>query len=170
MTPVPLEQRFWAKVDKNGPVPPHVPDLGACWVWTACRFKRSGYGCIGVKPRLRSAHRVCWELVFGPIPFGMLVCHRCDNPACVRPEHLFLGTHTDNVRDMVAKGRRVDNAGELHPSAKLSNAQVAALCAEYATGATQRDLAARYGVTQPTVSKLVRGRRRGIYAEVRRGS
>lgn len=95
--PKPLADRFWAKVQKAGP--------DDCWPWLASRMPK-GYGKLGIAsttPKL--AHRVSWELHYGPIPEGLFVCHRCDNPPCVNPAHLFLGTCTDNLRDMVAKGR-----------------------------------------------------------------
>lgn len=97
----PSEDRFWAKVDKSGD----------CWVWTASVFReRLGYGKFQTgsnrgESRVAYAHRVSWELHFGPIPNGLFVCHHCDNPPCVRPDHLFLGTAADNVRDMDRKGR-----------------------------------------------------------------
>lgn len=92
-----LAARFWAKVNKTP----------TCWLWTANRLPK-GYGVINVGGRAGSqqlAHRVSWELHFGPIPDGLWVLHRCDNPPCVRPDHLFLGTVQDNVDDMVTKGR-----------------------------------------------------------------
>jgi hypothetical protein len=90
-----LSERFWEKVNK----------AGECWEWTACRHHQWGYGHVRVGGKLEAAHRVSWEMHNGPIPDGLLVCHHCDNPKCVRPAHLFLGTGTDNSRDMHAKGR-----------------------------------------------------------------
>lgn len=102
----PIAERFWSKVQKTD----------GCWIWTASRTL-NGYGQIGnpdVPTRLSFAHRVSWELHFGPIPPGMYVCHHCDNPACVRPDHLFLGTAHDNHTDMVRKGR--STAGDRNPA------------------------------------------------------
>lgn len=89
-----LADRFWAKVDRSG----------ECWTWTASAHS-FGYGRFGIGRRVFTAHRVAWELVNGPVPGGLHVCHRCDNPPCVRPDHLFLGTAKENLRDMIAKGR-----------------------------------------------------------------
>ena len=95
-------ERFWAKVDQDGPVPKHRPELGQCWVWTANTIPK-GYGLFG---RKRYAHRYSWTLHYGTIPGKLWVLHKCDNPPCVRPDHLFLGTARDNYEDMRAKGRR----------------------------------------------------------------
>lgn len=109
--------RFWARVDKNGPVPVDQPELGPCWLWTGCRTPE-GYGKLKFDGRYYRAHRLAYELTHGPIPAGFFACHRCDTPPCVRPSHLFLGTHTENNRDAKAKGRnaRGDAHGlRLHP-------------------------------------------------------
>jgi hypothetical protein len=108
--------RFWSKVAKT---------RDGCWEWAGGMFN-SGYGqfCIRHHPYL--AHRVAYELTYGPIPsgsgyHGTCVCHRCDNKSCVNPSHLFLGTHQDNIRDRVAKGRSAvgDRSGSrLHPESR----------------------------------------------------
>lgn len=109
-----LAERFWKKVNESGPIPSHRPELGNCWTWTgSMSTARSGDGYGNIKvgsnalgtARAVRAHRVAWELEHGEIPDGMWTLHKCDNPKCVRHEHLFLGTNTDNMRDMAAKGR-----------------------------------------------------------------
>ena len=91
--------RFWSKVDQRGP--------DDCWEWRAARMWK-GYGHFGVaRDLVVRAHRFAWEVSRGPIPNGAMVLHRCDNPACCNPAHLFLGTARDNTDDMVAKGRMV---------------------------------------------------------------
>ena len=106
-TPLGLSERFFGKVNRQGPTPGHVPELGPCWVWTGNR-RSSGYGALWVPGTNRSvaAHRVSWELHHGAIPAGLVVMHRCDHPPCVNPAHLTVGTRSDNMRDMAAKGRQ----------------------------------------------------------------
>lgn len=101
--------RFWSKVS--------IPSKEECWLWTAGKFA-SGYGCVSFNDKSYPAHRVAYELTFGPITGGLFACHKCDTPACVSPYHIFLGTQADNIADRDAKGRtaRGDRSGSrLHP-------------------------------------------------------
>lgn len=106
---------------------------------------------------MEKAHRVSWMLANGPIPAGMVVCHRCDNPPCVNPDHLFLGTQIDNMRDRSKKGRGNHRKGSRHGRAKLTEQDVRVIRSRYATGDwKQSDLAAEYGVSQPLIGHIVR--------------
>jgi len=142
--------RFMSKVDIGG--------SDDCWLWTGT-LDKDGYGVMGVGDRKIRAHRVSWAIHNGPIPEGMCVCHRCDVPGCVNPAHLFLGTQADNMRDMTIKGRSVQHPaspGEGHPCAKLTEAQVLAIRAECANGATQTRLAERFRISSAAISRIVR--------------
>lgn len=145
-----LEKRFWAKV-------PHRPENG-CWEWAASKLP-SGYGQLfagrGLRP-LR-AHRLSYELTYGPIPAGSMVRHECDNPSCVRPDHLVLGTAKDNARDMITRGRyrHVSTHGEKCGSAKLSDSDVLAIRADKISAPTS--LARKFGVTYQTIWAIRKG-------------
>lgn len=157
-----LEERFWTKVDKDGPVPVHCPEIGACWVWTRST-NGPGYGQFKGKEKPLLAHIQSWILHFGEIPSGLFVCHHCDNPPCVRPDHLFLGTPRDNTRDMIRKGRsKLSRSlpGENNPLAKLNDCQVAELRERADQGESRASLAQAYGLHHSTVSNIVSGRYR----------
>lgn len=96
-------QVFWKRVDKDGPV--HSTLKTKCWLWTGGKFRR-GYGAFWFSSKLGKAHRYSYILKYGPIDSKILVLHKCDNPSCVRPSHLFLGTNKDNMVDMVRKDRQ----------------------------------------------------------------
>lgn len=152
---VPPLDRFMAKVDQSsGP--------NGCWLWTASRDPL-GYGFFRMTPgeTMWRAHRAAWTLLVGPIPAGLVVCHHCDNPPCVNPAHLFLGTDADNCADRVAKGRssrRVSHRGETSPLAKLTEQDVREIRERYARGGIyQRELGVEYGVSQTEVGRIVRG-------------
>lgn len=120
MHKTPIEHRFWTKVNKNGIVPAHRPELGPCWEWTAATYG-GGYGLIGEggrKSKSIPAHRQSWLMHKGPIPIGVWVLHKCDVKRCVNPAHLFLGTRSDNVEDMVKKGR---HGRMTHPEAIMAD-------------------------------------------------
>lgn len=155
-----LIERFWAKVERGD----------GCWLWGGFRDK-NGYGQCKVAGHVMRAHRCAWMLAYGAFPLpGILVCHHCDTPSCVRPDHLFLSTPLGNMRDAVAKGRMATGEGHgtrLHPGSvprgvqrrgvKLTEAAVRAIRARYRAGAaTQRALAVEYGVSYSLVSLVVK--------------
>jgi hypothetical protein len=141
-------ERFWKKVIKSD----------GCWNWIGCR-KKQGYGNIRVDGKTVMAHRVSWEMVNGSIPDGLCVLHKCDNPSCVNPDHLFLGTKMDNHCDMVDKGRRASFVGASNGRAKLTQEQVSVVKELYSTGRlTQREIGKLYGVTDVVVSYILSGK------------
>jgi hypothetical protein len=147
----PLIERFEEKF-----VP--EPNSG-CWLWTAAT-KELGYGVIGVGSRghgTDKAHRVSWKLYRGEIPAGMVVCHKCDTPACVNPDHLFLGTLGDNMRDCVRKGRNFlpDNRGERAKWAKLTLEAVRDIKTRRMSSPK---FAALYGCSRSAIARIWEGR------------
>ena len=147
--------RFWKKVDKT---PGHGPE-GDCWLWTGAR-NPCGYGNLKLDGRNALAHRVSWEMRYGPIPsgpghHGTCVLHRCDVPACVNPEHLRLGSQAENVADKYQKGRgrHTGAPGESHWSARLTENDVRAI---RAAPGTREDIAACFGVTASHVGAIRR--------------
>jgi len=142
----PIETRLWGRCDKSG----------ECWLYLGTKGG-GGYGHISQNGRQRLAHRVSYELAYGPIPEGMDVLHRCDTPACVRPDHLFLGTHSDNIQDMLRKGRRRERRGEESNMAKLNADAVLDIRATYGrNGVRLIDLAQKYNVHLSLISLVVR--------------
>src|SRR6266446_2444270 len=152
---LPIEKRFWSYVNKNGPIPPHRPSLGQCWVWSR-RGDGNGYGRLTYNRKVYKAHVVSVMLKGIVIPRGMIVCHRCDNRACVRPPHLFIGTQADNTRDMFLKNRDNILRGEKSGRAKLTDDEVLEIGTIYATGKyTQSEIAAMFGVSRAWINLIV---------------
>lgn len=146
----PLSERFWRHVDKSS------SETG-CWLWTGCKDK-CGYGKVGIGRRNSRCHRVSWELHYGKIPDGLQVLHRCDVPACVNPEHLFLGTPADNSSDKIAKGRD-RTKGSMNGTAKLSeNLAVKIFNAVMSKEMTQAQAAKKYSLSDSCIWNLVNGR------------
>jgi len=152
------EERFWAKVSKKGPIPKHCPGIGECWIWTAACYP-SGYGMFYLNGRLTGAHVASWILAHSPVPRGLHICHHCDNHLCVRPDHLFIGTRSDNMRDMHSKGRGGGRGacGERNGHAKLTGDQVLAIRHRFDAGERGVALATEFGITQNIVSRVVTG-------------
>ena len=149
---IPVEERFWSRVKKTE----------SCWLWTgACTLQGTGMVGLGQdatgKQIKKRANRLSWEIHHGPIPEGRQVCHNCpggDNPACVNPNHLFLGTHQDNMDDMHAKGRSV--VGERHYNALFKDAEVIEMRRRYAAGGiTYPQLAQEKGVKTSTIRDVI---------------
>lgn len=147
-------ERFW---DKTTP----ITETG-CIIWTASVMS-NGYGAfkkiLGPKGNMEGAHRVAWELTYGPIPDGLLVCHKCDTKTCVNPSHLFQGTHDDNMADMKNKNRQPK--GEQKANAKLSDKDVEEIRSNYDPKLIkQEQMAKQYGIRQGTVSRIINNKRR----------
>ena len=155
MTPV---DRFWSKVNKDGPTQPHMTT--PCWVWTGAVLQQSGYGEVKWTGRIQRVHRVSWCLTGKILPVGALVLHHCDNRVCVRPEHLYIGTHKDNYSDMVTRGRWHALVGTAAPHAKLDETAVREIRRKYtkhSRTAGSGALAQEYGVERSTVLLLIKG-------------
>lgn len=149
-------ERFMAQIDNSG----------SCWEWTGTRH-RQGYGWFGMGGKKIMAHRAAYTLFVGPIPKGLLVCHRCDNPSCANPEHLFLGTYRDNNRDCVAKGRHIAPSGpcpekglpgESNPNAKFTAGSVREMRQLFAEGSRIADIARRFSVSWSGAEHAIKGR------------
>lgn len=161
-----VAKRFWGKVNRDGPVVRE--GLTPCGVFD--HVNSTGYGQFNVTHRQpRGAHRIAWELTYGPIPKGLWVLHRCDNRICVRPDHLWLGTSQDNSRDMVTKGRSGTgdrhvshthpasiNRGEKHGCARLTEAAIREIRSRPTARVT--DLAAEFRISKTTIRDIRSGR------------
>lgn len=132
----------------------YIPEPNSgCWLWLGTVVSRMGYGQFQIDGQLHYAHRASWLLHNGSISEGRFILHRCDNPSCVNPSHLFEGTHKDNMRDMALKGRAKVRRGEEGTLAKLTWADVNQI---RESSRPQRALAAQYGVSQSTIGRAMR--------------
>ena len=139
------------------PPSPQVMTMSDCIEWQGTKDS-AGYGKVYIPGRGHvGAHRLAWEEANGPIPDGLWVLHHCDNRPCVNVEHLFLGTHEDNMRDMAAKGRSANNpvVGEAHVHAKLTEAAVRDIRARAERGESTRSIARRYSVNPSTAQRII---------------
>jgi hypothetical protein len=146
----PAERRFWKKVNKTD----------GCWLWTASK-NWAGYGKFWTGEVLTASHRFSFELMHGPITNGRCVLHKCDNPACVRPDHLFLGTHADNIHDMMRKGRRgyTGLRGTKNHKAKLTENHVRSIRRHLEQGSRRSEIAKQLGVNWSTIDRIAKGER-----------
>jgi hypothetical protein len=144
-----FERRFWSRVKKTN----------SCWIWTGTK-NGLGYGQLHRGGRSVQAHRAAWEITHGrPVPDGLCVCHNCpdgDNRLCCNPEHMFLGTKTENNADRNRKGRQVQ--GERHLSAKLTPEKIREATRLRSEGLTFVQLGERYGVAATNISRAVQGK------------
>lgn len=152
--------RFWARVDRSDP--------DGCWLWLGAKRSDKGYGGVWDGERWTHSHRFAYTLTYGPITDGLWVLHKCDNPPCCRPDHLFLGTQLDNIHDMLDKGRYRSGPalhpermpkGEAHGQAKATADTVRAIRERYAAGGiTHKELGREYGLSRLTVGDIIRRR------------
>jgi len=152
--PRPISERFWNRVK--------IGKKDECWQWLGCL--NNGYGRVNIGDhQVDYAHRVAYELYYGKIPAELFVLHKCDNRVCVNPHHLFVGTHQDNVDDMVSKRRHAHGARARH--AVLDETKVRKILERYARGAKITDLSIKFSVSWTTIYHIVR---RETWAHVER--
>lgn len=142
-------ERFWSRI-------PHQIE-GDCWEWQG-RINQDGYGQFDHNNSCSSSHRYVWKLFYGDIPDGMVICHKCDNPPCCNPAHLFLGTVWDNVRDRDLKGRQASHKGEKNGRAKLNRNQAVQIRKLRQVGLSYKELAKRFSVSIGCISHIINGR------------
>lgn len=161
MTSVQIEQArssraIWDRVERNGPVPLHRPELGPCWVWLGA-IQSQGYGTVHVAGGQVYVHRLSFMVDTGILlTSSTMVLHHCDNPPCCRPSHLFSGTSADNTADAVSKSRVARGVGL--PQAKLTEAAVVEIKRSLRDGVRGLDLADHFGVTQQAICDIKHGR------------
>lgn len=143
-----LPDRFWRRVDKSA---------GGCWLWTGGAHE-FGHGRYWLNGANRPAHRVIWEARNGHVPDGLFVLHKCDVPSCVNPDHLFVGTQDDNMRDKTEKGRQYRPAGDKHHRRRLSSIQVVEIRRRLSLGESGASLARSFGVNPNTIYNIAANR------------
>lgn len=145
-----LKEIFWSKVS--------IKSENECWEWLMSKDK-CGYGRLMFNSIREKAHRISWKLINGEIPDGLYVCHKCDNPSCVNPKHLFLGTQKDNMVDMRKKNRQPSVLGEKNPKAKLTEEIVLEIRLLYQFGIRQYEIAKMYKISRFLVFDIVHRRK-----------
>lgn len=146
-----IPEKFWSRVDRSG-------GEDSCWEFSGWRNKSGGHGLVNIGGgQFQGSHRLAWILMNGKIPDGLCVCHRCDNPPCCNPKHLFLATALENFDDMRRKGRARGGSlpGKKNKNSKLTEEQVSQIRMRYANGELQQQLANAYGVNQTAISYIV---------------
>jgi len=152
------KKRFWNKIEKKEP--------DKCWIWKGAKQK-SGYGRFKINGKLYLAHRVCYELTFGIIPNNLWVLHKCDNPKCVNPHHLFLGTRSDNMNDALKKGRLKITLDKLHksnPHKKINSNQIKEIKILIQNGSTEREIGKLFNICHQSVN-YIKHREDGIFSQ-----
>ena len=143
-------QRFWNKIDKSG-------GHDACWLWLGCCV-RGGYGWFYWNGKYYQSHRIMWMITFGKIPDGLCILHKCDNPSCCNPDHLFLGTKKDNSDDKVRKGRQYHPNGEKNGHCKITDLQVLEIRQRYTrfgiNGENSVTLAKFFGISPVQIRRI----------------
>ena len=150
-----LEERFWSKVDKDGPTMSHMGSN--CWVWTGSKTSK-GYGRFHYDGKTHRAHRVSLSFHLGRVPQPCAL-HACDNSSCVRPDHLREGTHSENETESYGRGRKQPTSGERHGKARLNEDDVRNIRRRYAEGESQTSLAQIYRMDPAHLGKIVRRQR-----------
>lgn len=158
--PHPCTGKFLSRIKKTD----------ACWLWVAATTAHYGHGVLRFKNKMVKAHRVSWEIFRGEVPEGMCVLHKCDIPNCVNPDHLFIGTQTDNMKDMDSKGRRGRRSegvgkslGSKNGATKMTDADIIAIREVPARRGVGAALAAKFGISH---SSVVRIRSRETWAHI----
>lgn len=139
-------ERFWRNIEKQE---------NGCWTWKGAKLT-NGYGAFSVGTKRISAHRFSWKIHYGDIPAGHVVCHKCDNPPCVNPEHLFIGTNAENQHDKATKGRSA--RGEKNPKSKLTEKDVFRIRELIDEGLSSRRIAEVFGVRHAAILTIKNGK------------
>lgn len=129
--------------------------LRGCWEWIAYR-SNEGYGRICINGKVKRTHRIAWEFFMGPIPIGLFVCHRCDNPPCFNPRHLYLATNSQNMKDAFKNGL-TSHLGELNPRAKITRVKANKIRLLVAAGKPQNQVARKFGLAPTTINSIIKG-------------